>query len=236
MLLYGVMLKAFASPKLRRNQPERSHLPSVREAMEPLTVEPADAPSAELLTPLVSPATLLPARYRSRNQTLEFRSIHPADVSTSENNGWEVQRRGKKSVRVRRPKEHSRLLEDRVWCLLYRMGYKTLNDDRFNIRFTRSDGSAGRKQIDVFACDAEVAFVVECKSRETRGRRSLQKDLHETKALQDYIRKSIFSLFRGPFKPKIVWMYATTNIIWSENDVARAADADIEIVTENELQ
>jgi DNA sulfur modification protein DndB len=236
MLPYGVMSKGFASPQLRRDHPEPSYLPSVREAMETLTVQPADAPSAELLTPLVSPATLLPARYRSRNNTFEFKSVHPADIDSSENNGWEVQRRGKRSVRVRRPKEHSRLLEDRVWCLLYRMGYKTLNDDRFNIRFTRSNGSAGRKQIDVFACDAEVAFVVECKSREARGRRSLQKDIHETKALQDYIRKSIFSLFKGPLKPKIVWMYATTNIIWSENDVARAVDAGVQIVTENELQ
>ena len=37
-------------------------------------------------------------------------------------------------------------------------------------------------------------------------------------------------------KPKIVWAYATHNIIWSEPDVERAADGTISILTENELQ
>ena len=116
------------------------------------------------------------------------------------------------------------------------MGYERLNGKRFTIQFDRDDGSRGRKQIDAFACDAETAFVIECKSREERGRRSLQKDLLETQALQNYIRKSIFGLYGHSAKPKIIWAYATQNIIWSEPDVERAGDSGITILTENELQ
>ena len=123
-----------------------------------------------------------------------------------------------------------------MWCLLYRMSYDKLNGKRFVIQFDRNDGSRGRKQIDVFACDSETAFVIECKSRESRGRRSLQKDLLETIALQRYIRKSIYSSYGNTSKPKIIWAYATQNIIWSEEDVARASDGTISILTENELQ
>ena len=74
------------------------------------------------------------------------------------------------------------------------MGYPVLNDNNFNIHFLREDGSRGKKQVDVYAEDEETAVVVECKSRESRGRRSLQKDLHESAALQEYFRKSITCL------------------------------------------
>jgi hypothetical protein len=36
-------------------------------------------------------------------------------------------------------------------------------------------------------------------------------------------------------KPKLIWLYVTSNIIWSEPDIERARDAGIYIVTENEL-
>ncbi len=48
------------------------------------------------------------------------------------------------------------------------MGYQELNGDKFQISFTRDDGSFGKKQIDAFACDEETAIVVECKSKEKK--------------------------------------------------------------------
>ena len=116
------------------------------------------------------------------------------------------------------------------------MNYEKLNGERFTIQFERNDGSTGRKQIDVFASDNETSFVIECKSKENRGHRSLQKDIQETISLQNYIRRSIFHLYGKKPKPKIIWAYATHNIIWSESDVARASDGGISIITENELQ
>lgn len=42
--------------------------------------------------------------------------------------------------------------------------------------------------------------------------------------------------FKGKSKPKIIWVYATKNILWSTPDIERADDGEIKIVTENELQ
>lgn len=78
--------------------------------------------------------------------------------------------------------------------------------------------------------------MVECKSKIKRGRKSLQKDILETQALQGYLRESINKRFGSNPKPKIVWIYATSNIIWSEEDARRAEDGSIQIVSENELQ
>ncbi len=175
--------------------------------------------------------------FRKRKSHFEYQSVHPADVSENESEGWEIQREGKRSTRLKKAKRHDRMLEDRVWCLLKNMGYPVLNDDHFKIAYERVTGTVSKKQIDVYAEDSETVLVVECKAKKSRGRRSLQKDLQETISLQKHIRRSIYSrLNRGTKRPKIIWIYVTENILWSENDIQRAEEGNIQIITENELQ
>lgn len=198
-----------------------------------LTVEEKES---NFLAPLVEDETELTAAYRKRKKTNDEKSVHPADVLDEEAKGWTVQRRGKRASRLKRPKSHDQWLEDSVWCLLHQMGYRILNSEFFKINFCRDDGSVGKKQVDVYAEDQETVLVVECKSRETRGRRSLQKDIQETVSLQGYFRRAIYKRFEGKVKPKIIWVYATNNILWSTPDIERAEAGEIKIVTENELQ
>lgn len=84
------------------------------------------------LAPLLSDAKTHAAEYRQRNNAYEFRSVHPADTEAEVAKGWEAHKLGERSTRLRRPKSHDQKLEDRVWCLLYRMGYKHLNGERFD--------------------------------------------------------------------------------------------------------
>lgn len=149
--------------------------------------------------------------------------------------GWLVSRTGKRVVRVKQAKPHHQMLEDRAWCLLHLMRFSEISEQAFSIKFRRATGTLGSKQIDAFACDHEVAIVVECKSRADRGRRSLQKDIGETAALQNYIRQAVYGHYSERPKPKLIWLYVTSNIIWSEPDIERARDCGIYIVTENEL-
>lgn len=183
---------------------------------------------------IVEPKELKSISRRRRSAYIE-ESIHPADLDEKIEAGWELLRKGKRTLRIRRSKPHHKVLEDRAWNFLYQMGYRELSSDRLVIKFERNSGSTGSKQIDAFGCDDETAIIIECKSKTERGRRSLQKDLSETAALQDYLRKSIFRHYEGRPKPKLIWLYVTSNIIWSESDIERARDANIYIVTENEL-
>jgi DGQHR domain-containing protein len=188
------------------------------------------------LHPLISDARDAASAYRKRKSSFVEKTVHPADKAEEVEQGWSVMREGKRAVRVKRPKGHERWLEDRVWCLFYSMGYPVLNADGFKITFEREDGSIGRKQVDVFAEDDETVVVLECKSREQRGRRSLQKDIQETISLQNYFRNSIYERFDGKPKPKVIWVYATSNILWSVQDIERAEAGGIRIITENEIQ
>lgn len=193
---------------------------------------------SNFLSPLISATKGLTSEYRTRKNRYDLKGVHPADVPAEEAKCWEIQRPGKRVTRLKRLKRHDKWLEDRVWCLLRLMGYQVLNGTNFKISFRRADGSVGKKQVDVYAEDEETAFVVECKSRAERGRRSLQKDIQETISLQSYFREAINKRFanNGKKKPKVIWVYATSNILWSAPDIERAIDGDIRIITENELQ
>lgn len=199
-------------------------------------LEAVITPYDAVFNPLLRLETDLRAEAKRRKSSLNFKTVHPADVGEELEKGWLVRKAGKRQSTLGRPKQHDQLLEDRIWSLLRMMGYQQMNGRRFNIEFKRADSSTGRKQIDVFAADAETVIVAECKSREMRGRRSLQKDIQETISLQDYIRKAVYSTYPDTAKPKIIWLYATHNIIWSEPDLERAEDGKITILTENEIQ
>jgi len=198
---------------------------------------PIDQKTIEVgLSPLLLDDTSRRKAYRIRKSAFKERKDHPADEAEVVAAGWEVVRRSKRVLLSRRRKPVSDHLEDRFWSLCHDMGYPIINGERFNIEFKRDDGSTGRKQIDVFAKDAETVIIAECKSKDVRGRRTLQKDIHETASLQRGIANSIREHFGSSFNPKILWLYVTQNIIWSEPDIERAAAFNIRIITENELQ
>ncbi|MBI4293125.1 MAG: DGQHR domain-containing protein [Betaproteobacteria bacterium] len=189
-----------------------------------------------ILHPIITGKVLRQREYTRRKDPHVFQTVHPADVQQFEADGWTVHREGTRKVRLKRLKSPDVLLEDQTWCLFYRMGYADLNGSRFTITYRRHDGSEGAKQVDVFAKDEETVVLVECKARETRGKRTLQKDLHETESLQKPFANSIRTHYGGAFRPKIIWMYVTNNIIWSEPDLERAAAINVRVVTENEMQ
>jgi DNA sulfur modification protein DndB len=189
------------------------------------------------LHPLLIDFEALKKTHLKRRSPFTSRSIHIADLAEEEEKGWKLSKKpGKRTATVQRKKPISRFLEDRFWSLCRSMGYPVMNGEAFKISFTRENGTTGAKQIDVFAKDSETVIVAECKTREIRGRKSLQKDLHETAFLQKHIANAIREHFGKQFKPKILWLYVTENIIWSEPDVERAIASNIRIITENELR
>lgn len=188
------------------------------------------------LSPLITAKVARQREFTRRKDAFVFQGVHSADVPKFEADGWAVHREGSRKVRIKKAKNPDALLEDQTWCLFYRMGYPELSGPKFKIRFARQDGTEGEKQVDVLAKDDETVVVVECKARETRGKRTLQKDLHETESLQKAFATSIRAHYGGKFRPKIIWMYVTHNIIWSEPDLERAAAINVRAVTENEMQ
>jgi hypothetical protein len=150
--------------------------------------------------------------------------------------GWLLKRAGKKLIQGKRPKTNDRLLKDRVWCLFYQMGFSRLNGDNFTIQPSETFPASTVNRVDVYCEDQEVAIVVECISRKDRGRRSLQKEIQDSIDMRPHVREAIALRYGRKNVPKLVWIYATTNIIWSQPDIERAEAGSIRIITENEIQ
>ena len=223
--------------------PESVHEKEIFQSISLITFEKVALDIAKdnhliLFSPLIEDEAKLKKEARKRASRFDFQTVHKADVQEELNKGWEVQKRLTKTIKLRRKKPHDKWLEDRFFGLITKMGYKVVNGDNFTISFKRKSGTIGKKQIDVYAEDDKTVFIVECKSKKNFVPRSLQKDLEETRALQAYLRNSIFKRYetQGKPKPKIIWIYATYNILWSKTDIERAVDGGIKILTENEIQ
>ncbi|NDV28146.1 DGQHR domain-containing protein [Desulfovibrio sp. JC010] len=195
---------------------------------------PIKAPKIDL-SPLLEKKSERITAYKRKKLKYHSETIKKHELEGRLEKDWEIQRTNKNTYRIKKDKRHDVLLEDRAWTLFYKMGYPILNDDRFVISYEREDGSIGKKQIDVFAKDDETVVIVECKSKKKRGRRTLQKDIHESIYLQQPIRNALHSKYGRKPALKIIWMYITNNIIWSKPDIERATSGNIIIVTENEL-
>lgn len=191
--------------------------------------------SGGILSPLLSGDDLRPA-FRRRKDEYDFHKASFEDEKKFLDDNWAVHKRTSSYVWLKKRKSAEATLEDRIWCLFYRMGYGHISGPKFRIEFRDANGGIGLKRIDVLAADDESVIVVDCRARETRGRKNLQNDIEDLENLQKKLSQSIRSHFGKGYNPKIIWMIATQNIIWGERDVERAEAANIRIITENEIQ
>jgi DNA sulfur modification protein DndB len=185
---------------------------------------------------LTDPTSLKKEAARRRN-LYDEKAVTTDAIPEHEANGWIVDRKLKRKIRVKREKEIDERLENRFWMLLFRLGYPELNDGRsFTIRIERKGAAALKKQIDIFAKDDETVIVAECKASEKIVRRSLQKDIEEFCNLKGPIASALSKHYGKDYKPKIIWQFVTDNIIWSKPDRERAAGGNVRIITERELR
>ncbi len=194
-------------------------------------------PDTEWLDPISTEAKKLKRAAAKRRKAYQELSVLKSAVQEHLDAGWEVDRELKIKTRIRKPWSHDERLENRVWYLFYLLGYPEISSGRnFQITIKRKGADPYKKQIDVLAKDDETVIVTECKSSARITRRSLQKDIEEFANLKGPIANAIKKHYGAGFKPKIIWLFVTSNIAWSQPDRQRAAGAHINIVTEKELK
>ena len=149
--------------------------------------------------------------------------------------GWELVRRNRNSIRIRRLKPVDQGNEDETWTLFALMGFDAMNAGRhFVLPVGREGSGIPPKQIDVLAADSETIFVVECKASNELRNRSLHKDLAETHGLKQAIGATLRRHFGN--RQKVCFVYSTRNVIWSRPDLARAEDYQIFVLNEKRLE
>lgn len=189
------------------------------------------------LEPLLTNHGKLSREAAKRRKTYEQISVPKGHVDELLNSGWKIDKELKIKTRLRRERNSDEVLENRVWLLFFLMGYPEISSGRnFKVRIDRKGAEPLYKQIDILSKDDETVIVTECKASERVRRRSLQKDIEKFSNLKGPIANAVKKHYGSSFKPKIIWLFITSNIVWSEPDKQRAAGENIRIITERELR
>lgn len=192
--------------------------------------------SSEYMGNLLVEDKTLRKEFNYRKDKYTYEKIRPQLLQEYLDDGWEEHQKLKRDIKVKKEKKIDENLENRFWVLLYKMKYAEMNEGRnFKIRLQRKFVEDGEKQIDVFAKDDETIIIAECKSAEKLKKKSLQKDLEEFNSIQGALANSVKKHYGLKYKPKILWLFVTENIIWSDNDKKRAEEYNIRIITEQYL-
>jgi DNA sulfur modification protein DndB len=197
----------------------------------------AARPDTQSLGPVVTEKNERIAEYKRRKPRLHQKRVASEDVAPRLTNGWVVRRKLPKGrVILEKQKAPDEILENRFWCILYQFGFDELNRGRqFQISVT-SGGKLVNKQVDVFAKINDVVIITECKYCEKKQGISFQADIDDFASLQRPIASSLRKHYGTNSKLKIVWLFVTGNVIWSEADRARAKAQNIQIIEERELR
>ena len=148
--------------------------------------------------------------------------------------GWQVAKKNKNSYRMRKEKPVDEQLEDDVWSMLYRLGFKELNQDR-NFKFNHVPGTNDR-QWDIFARDDETVFIVECTHSRDKGEKSLLKLFDRIEAARGTITQQIHAHYGKEPKLKVKFGIATTNVEWKDGDLERADRMKVARITERDVE
>lgn len=151
-----------------------------------------------------------------------------------EQDGWTLAKKNKRSLRMQREKPVDRQLEDDVWSLFYRMGFREMNADR-NLMVTSKDGSS-RRQLDVFAKDDETVFIVECTHSRDGGPKSIKSLLDKIEAIREDVIAAVKAKYGRDSKLKVKLAIATRNVDVRTADRERAAQSKVPIITEADLE
>lgn len=147
---------------------------------------------------------------RQRQKKHHEMTVPKADLDSCLQEGWELKREYKRSVRVWKEKPVDELLEDEVWLLFRGMGFIEMNKDRS----FRIQAGGIWKQVDVFARGQDYAFVVECKASTVEGAQIAPKDIREVSDLRRDIVDSIRKAYKDRFL-RVRFIMATRGIRWT---------------------
>lgn len=176
------------------------------------------------------------SEYRKRKSPYLEETIKASDLAEYEKDGWSPVRENKSgTVRARKRKPIDQILEDDFWCILFQLGYKTLNIGRdFKIPLSK-EADGPYKKVSIFAHDDTSIVIAECEASKNRVQKHLATAIYDLANLRKPISDALRQHFGGVMKQRLIWAFATRNINWSENDLKRASDNNIHVIRDTEI-
>src|SRR5687767_5496549 len=101
---------------------------------------------------------------RAKARDYDTKTVNPALIAEALADGWQIAKKNWRSVRLKRNKSNQALLEDRVWTLLYRMGFPFLSVAGGGALFNPKDSESESSRISVVGINEDIALGIDCLS------------------------------------------------------------------------
>ena len=185
----------------------------------------------------IEPVENLHSFARAAARPFESRTVNSKLIDEFTAQGWEIAKTNASTTRLIRTKNHGKSLEDRVWTLLYRMQFPYLSGEGGgSLTINPKELGGPKTNIDVVGIDTELAIAIECKSAEKPTRRpTFMEELGKHALVREPFSTALRRDFPSEQKRQTVLAMFLSKILLSDNDRARAKEANIVIFDEADL-
>lgn len=185
----------------------------------------------------ILPIQELNALARVKSVSYHSKSVHPKLVDEEIAAGWEIFKKGKSSVRLKRIKSLAVTLEDRVWTLLFKLDFGYISaEGGGKLLLNPTDSKTTYNQIDVFGIDDELALMIECKSSESFNKRpQFQAELAKLAEMKERAVRAVNEQWPSQNKRQLVQLFFLQNINVSDSDRERAKLLNVFLFDEQDL-
>lgn len=173
------------------------------------------------------------ARHRRRNW--ETRTVRSSEIDAALAEGWSIKKKSSQSVRLIRSKSPATLLHDRVWSLLYRLGFSALSVRPVLLK----PGASGENapELDIVGVDDEVAIAILCKAADKPTRwRGFEAEIGQFSTIRQGFANAIHSRFPRQFRRPVILAVFLSNLHVSVAEKARAKELNVILFDVQDLE
>ena len=175
---------------------------------------------------------------RQKARPYAAKTIHVADLEEAKKDGWALQKQGKRTARVTRPKAKAVDFEDRVWTLLHRLGFTYLSGQGgAQLVINPKDEGSPKTQVDCVVIDDEAALAIECKTfQDAKKDSKFQEKLAKHATCKRPFAEAVVSEFRTGAKRLVATVLFTWDFILTAEDEKRAEEQHVVLLDEADLR
>lgn len=181
---------------------------------------------AEIKSHMATSEDLLLKKFKAKNSKTENTTVPIAEREAYESIGFSAVAVLKKKVKMSRPKDAGREFEDDIWCMFYKLGFRTLNSDE-NLTIQWGDNPSDKHQLDVVAIGDDAIFVVECKAAETLKTRQFKDEINIICQYKDGVTKALRQIYGTDKKVRFIFGTRKYRIQEEGEDAIRMKDNQI---------
>ncbi len=162
----------------------------------------------------------LKVKFKAKNTEFDTKKVLHSEVEAYENMGWIAGTPMKTKTPISQKKNHSRQLEDDIWCMFYKLGFKILNADE-NLRVQWGSNEEDTQQLDVVAVGEDAIFVVECKAADKPTTHSFKSELNKMEQYMSGVSSALRQIYGSDKRVKFIFATRQYRFLEEGEDILR---------------